>query len=497
MRTDNPDSGSLPGRVRGQAARAKRWAATLPPAARLGLLIAPLALALAAGYLANGQPAESVVWLYDGRPFNSDEAMAITRALDAKSIAHRSGERGQIGVRSDKLKDAIDTIEKKKVGPITIADLEQQLQSSSIFDSSAAHEEKRNRIKEHILELKINELAGIDSAHVSINRPRTRSGLRGWEPARASVWLKTTHDRKLGSETIQAIQMLVGYEPDLKPDAVSVIDTKGHPYLAAGNPSIGRLSLAKARQEELETDIASRLDWIRDLRVIVRVDAPSAVAAQAPALAPAGSEAPRAVANRGISLDDEPEPEAGPVAEAPAPRRPGLTSVLIQVPRSYYVACFRDAVPRRSPSAEDLQPYLLKTSSLIQTAVAALVPSDELGEVKIITIPDQVAENATVAAPPSQPSGWRSEPWYPVALGLGVAISTLLGALLLGRLARKPVPRLVAQPRRGGSGIDLAETDAAGTGPGPSGRVRDLIRNNPEAAAGVLQRWIGEGGQVA
>ncbi|WZO99209.1 hypothetical protein EP7_000808 [Isosphaeraceae bacterium EP7] len=496
MRTDNPDSGSLPGRVRGQAARAKRWAAALPPAARLGLLIAPLALALVAGYLANGQPAESVVWLYDGRSFNSDEAMAITRALDAKSIAHRSDERGRIGVRSEKIKEATDTIEKKKVGPISIADLEQQLQDSSIFESSAAHEEKRNRIKERILELKINQLDGIDSAHVSINRPRTRSGLRGWEPPRASVWLKTTHDRKLGSETIQAIQLLVGYEPDLKPDAVSVIDTKGHPYLAAGNPSIGQLSLAKARQEELEADIASRLDWIRELRVIVRVDAPVPVAAT-PAVAPIGTEAPRALANRGISLDEESEPETGPVAEAPAPRRPGLTTVLIQVPRSYYVACFRDAVPRRSPSADDLLPYLQKTSSLIQTAVAALVPADELGEIKIITIPDQVAENATVTAPPSQPSGWRSEPWFPVALGLGVAISTLLGALLLGRLARRPAPIVAAQPRRGGSGLDLAETDAAGTGPGPSGRVRDLIRNNPEAAAGVLQRWIGEGGQVA
>ena len=33
-------------------------------------------------------------------------------------------------------------------------------------------------------------------------------------------------------------------------------------------------------------------------------------------------------------------------------------------------------------------------------------------------------------------------------------------------------------------------------GHAPSERVRELVRFNPEAAAGVLQRWIGQGGHV-
>ena len=42
----------------------------------------------------------------------------------------------------------------------------------------------------------------------------------------------------------------------------------------------------------------------------------------------------------------------------------------------------------------------------------------------------------------------------------------------------------------------LDEASDAGAGPGPSERVRELIRLNPEAAAGVLQRWIGQGGAL-
>ena len=38
------------------------------------------------------------------------------------------------------------------------------------------------------------------------------------------------------------------------------------------------------------------------------------------------------------------------------------------------------------------------------------------------------------------------------------------------------------------------EASDAGAGPGPSERVRELIRLNPEAAASVLHRWTGQGG---
>jgi flagellar biosynthesis/type III secretory pathway M-ring protein FliF/YscJ len=43
----------------------------------------------------------------------------------------------------------------------------------------------------------------------------------------------------------------------------------------------------------------------------------------------------------------------------------------------------------------------------------------------------------------------------------------------------------------------LAVDAASETTPGASERVRELIRHNPEAAASVLNRWIGQGGHAA
>jgi hypothetical protein len=42
----------------------------------------------------------------------------------------------------------------------------------------------------------------------------------------------------------------------------------------------------------------------------------------------------------------------------------------------------------------------------------------------------------------------------------------------------------------------IDEPADAGAGPGPSEKVRELIRLNPEAAASVLHRWTGQGGTV-
>jgi flagellar biosynthesis/type III secretory pathway M-ring protein FliF/YscJ len=55
--------------------------------------------------------------------------------------------------------------------------------------------------------------------------------------------------------------------------------------------------------------------------------------------------------------------------------------------------------------------------------------------------------------------------------------------------ARRPAARPSRTTVRSGVVVDAP----SGPVPGPSERVRDLVRRDPEAAAGVLQRWIGQG----
>ena len=73
---------------------------------------------------------------------------------------------------------------------------------------------------------------------------------------------------------------------------------------------------------------------------------------------------------------------------------------------------------------------------------------------------------------------------------VGVSICVLVVVVTRIQVARRParLPEPVHKTRR-------YHADSA-SDPGPSERVRELIRRNPEAAASVLQRWTGQGGRV-
>jgi flagellar M-ring protein FliF len=69
-----------------------------------------------------------------------------------------------------------------------------------------------------------------------------------------------------------------------------------------------------------------------------------------------------------------------------------------------------------------------------------------------------------------------------------VSVLVVLATRIQG--ARRParLPEPIHKTRR-------YHADSA-SDPGPSERVRELIRRNPEAAASVLQRWTGQGGRL-
>ena len=65
-----------------------------------------------------------------------------------------------------------------------------------------------------------------------------------------------------------------------------------------------------------------------------------------------------------------------------------------------------------------------------------------------------------------------------------------------GRVSRGRLATAGAPPAGGADRGRYPIGAAAESGHAPSERVRELVRFNPEAAAGVLQRWIGQGGHV-
>jgi hypothetical protein len=287
----------------------------------------------------------------------------------------------------------------------------------------------------------------------------------------------------------------------------------------AGDPKYSTISHTRAREEDLDQRILEQIDWVKGVRVTVQL-VPSTPPTPAPGPAPAPVAAPTPPArapetpgssvgvNTPLELEPESPPDPGPtsipapasapsqvVAAASLPEPSGskteVARVWVRVPKSYYLT---RAGLNRHPSPDRFQPFVDQTESLIRAAVAHVVPPElsppgEPPDLTIDIIPDDppasVPLRSQVAGDARRPLSW----WIPAGAA-GGCLMVVLSALGVRVLAwRRPSGRRVAATRPGHYRSDAA----AEPGHGPAERVRELIRLNPEAAASVLHRWIGQG----
>ena len=188
--------------------------------------------------------------------------------------------------------------------------------------------------------------------------------------------------------------------------------------------------------------------------------------------------------------------EAGPGAEAPptsaetpwAEALPGKVNVLVQVPLSFYRHHPPDDA-RREPTDEERKVIVERTEARIKTIVAHVVPKGELGGVDVVRIDPPAGAPAEV---PVYAEPHRFEPGWVLA-AVGGALTVLAGVVVLGGMLAGRRPS--ARPDRRRAAARVRE-EAPGPRPAPSERVRELVRRDPVAAAGVLQRWIGQRGDA-
>jgi flagellar M-ring protein FliF len=483
MRTDNPPpQPQAIARLREALDRAGRRVWAQGPAARWALALVAVAAIVAIGYLAAPSPSRGV-YLRSGQRFSSDEVARIARALDDKHLYYRVDDR-RVEVAADHYDEATAALAKLDVGPPSIAEIRKHAEQPSPWLSPSEIERREHRAKEERMAAMIRNFEGIVSADVTINRPPGRGFRPGPDPT-AFVYLETEGDREIAHKTVQSIQnLIIAAEPALKRDAVTIIDKTGRHYLDAGDPATGEISRTRAREEELAGQILDQLDWIKGVRVVVQlVAAPSATAV--PAAPPAADAGAAVKVNQPVG-----DPEPGPVSPPPAPR-PGpeiaLARVMVNVPRSFY---YLKALPNRAPSDDDMQVIVARTKDLIKANVDHVLPPGEpRSEVLINTIPDDMP--AAVLGPPAVAEARRPVDWWVPAGAAVAAAAALISVVGLRLLAtRRPGARPATTAPRGRDRRDVASE----AGRGASERVRELIRRNPEAAAGALNRWIGQGG---
>ncbi len=491
MRTDGskPDAGRPWDQFRARLAPARRQLARLGTGPRLALMLAPAALVVAALALLLGPetPARPA-WLYEGKRFSAAEATRLAGVLRSHHFEARV-EDGRVGVTSAKEADALLLLEKQGLTPRSADELVDQGDEGGWLEPPGAREIRLRRRRERELGQMIRELpeTSIESALVEIARPRP-TGFRPAEEERATVRVTTRGDQPLAPATVMRIKDVLSTMEHLKPDALAILDRAGRVYLEPGKPDLLHRSWAHAREEELKTKILEELDWVEGLRVSVQVDP---AASKSPEPVPAATETPRTpvvVPNGPLDLPPEPGEtlaEVTPIEAAPV----GKANVLVQVPLSTYLARARQDRAGRNPSPSELQGYAEKLEAKVQTAVAYVVPPRELGRVVVMRSDPAgpaIPAEAVAATPHRQELGW---------LLFGGAGTLALVAVLVasvGLMARRPSGR----PARQRAAVGRRD-DPDGPRPAPSERVRELVRLHPVAAAGVLQRWIGQGEESA
>jgi hypothetical protein len=481
MRTDPPHLSEPPSpqaRLRRRIGPVLRWMAVRGGLTRWSIAFGALALVLAAAsyFAVSGTDTDAWEPLCDDHKLTASEIDRIVAALAAAKIPYGVDNKRIVIVPASRKNEARVSLVKQKANPRTLQDvLDETRTASSWIDGQAERDQKHHRLREEALELMIRDQPGVESASVMISRPRTRGASTRVEHPTAIVYIRAEGGGSISPATVEIIRNLVrATEREVLVDGITVQDALGHTYCVAGNPSHGALAQARVQEEIYQDKIKERLRDIDGVKVFVTLDAPLAESPTHPAK------------ELGVNT---PLGESSPVA-APKPTVAGKAMVLVQVPISYYLERYKAlAKANHEPAPEDLQPYVEKTEEVIRNAVSNAIPAAELGLVKISRIDVPSLAHLSPANSATASENRRVSLWWLGASGGGAIV--LVGLLAIGGrwlVARRPPTGFTRPHPRPSFKFDTT---------GPSERVRELVRRDPEGAAGVLQRWIGGEGDVA
>ncbi len=167
---------------------------------------------------------------------------------------------------------------------------------------------------------------------------------------------------------------------------------------------------------------------------------------------------------------------------------PETGRVWVKVPRSYYYHV-SVSTGHKEPPLEELQKLVARTEEQIKTGIALVVPlaGPSAWKTTIDMIPDEIplVRSPVVAAPTD---ARRIALDWAVAGSMGAlaAAMVLLGSWIFN--SRRPSAPPEAATRK------LRYHEGSALTPGPSERVREFVRRNPESAVSVLERWTSQGG---
>lgn len=490
--------------------------------------------------------------LFGGHRFSVAERVQVEALLSTKAIPTAIDPDGVVRVPLKQRLQAQELLQAQKLAPRSLEDTRRRLaQGGSIFELPEDRARRLHEAREEEARLLLEECPGILSTYVRFHLERPRGlGSSGSEPVSGFVRVEMEPDLILDPATAETILAILrglvpglrelvlldartlarfewSHDSDAPPQAIAARSDRLKPLPAQASPSLAQThsdesqtSLANADTQtnsevrDLQTRLARRLGWLPHAVVRVEID-PQSVGAPhspdgdpkvAPSAASASSPSPTLTLNTPIRLPFANPDEAAGSGHSTA-SGPRYDVVVVVSPD----AKTGGSSPGAPPDARQ------RLDAEVRRIVAEEIPDDRRGAVRVEIEPTPSSPSTSSSPPPSSSSSSRSSTVsgsrsplsppsnaYPsrasswldhleryaqawpeaIAAALGLAAAAL-GLILGWRWGRSRL--------RGTAGHHPNAPAPSQTELPPWERVRRIVRDHPEVAAGVLSRWLKSG----
>ena len=528
--------------------QAREALTALTPLSRIIAVVMILLVLIGSAFIMRSSSKVSHELLFGGRLLVDHELDAIELAFSRAGLNAWQRAGRQIQIPKDKKAEYLAALKETSSLPFTLRNpMQEAMEASNLFDSSALRDAREMLAKEQDLGMKIAAFSDVQWASVDYDEGEKR-GLSSTRQQSASVLVVPENDRPLGRSRINSIEQLVrGSFAGLQSENIVVIDANATSEEAGWDedPLLRKQKEAEARIEQKLIDllagfpakiaVSAQIDPTMDMeRAVLRVESDTVhlvkprtlvdVMGDTRSLLGARSDQASVIGTRSVSINRSEEviekdsaPSIIQDQKYEASRLASLqvksVRVSVGLPTSYYEQLYAQEYSRQNPTigpdgvptiAEaDLEKLRTKTKSIIQTAVAVLLPEQPSGysATSLVEVWDYIDFPATKMESEQDSQailGWLAKSWQTVLLVSVVVLAlwSSLGFVRSNRLKGQSADLQLSDRDEISTSIFPNQGQAVD---GPARQARSIERDlsaafetDPETGANVIRQWMNQ-----
>lgn len=197
---------------------------------------------------------------------------------------------------------------------------------------------------------------------------------------------------------------------------------------------------------------------------------------------------------------------------------PKYVSASIGIPRSYILKMWKEIQPPpaagekapAAPDADSIKRLETETTTLVQNAVTRLLPErpagiDKYDPINVTFYYDVPVDPQPIPTFATQATQWAGDYWQSVAAVVLALFAMVMIRSMVGSITPTPIAPMASKTKSAEAKNEEANAGQAqvetvlkqrrrlnSSGPNLKEELRDLVREDPDAAANVLKVWIGD-----